>query len=81
MRAGRLGFAEKVMFGGVSYLLNGKMCFGVIRDDLVVRVGPKICERALAMPHARRMDSTGKPMRRFVYAVSKGLSRKAALEK
>ena len=81
MLAGRQGFAEKKMFGGVSFLLNGKMCFGVIRDDLVVRVGPKIYEKTLAMPHARPMDFTGKPLKGFVYVGSKWLSRNAALEK
>ena len=30
MLAGRHGFAEKKMFGEASFLLNGKMCFGVI---------------------------------------------------
>ncbi|MGI0020518.1 MAG: TfoX/Sxy family protein [Nitrososphaera sp.] len=81
MLAGRPDLREKNMFGGVSFLLNGKMCFGVIKDDLVVRVGPKIYEKALAMPHARPMDFTGKPMKGFVYVGSKGLSRNAALEK
>ena len=69
------------MFGEVSFLLNGKMCFGVIRDDLVVRVGPKIYEKALARPHARPMDFAGKPMKGFVYVGSKWLPRNAVLEK
>ena len=31
---------EKKTFGGLSFLLGGKMCCGVIDDNLVVRVGP-----------------------------------------
>ena len=67
----RHGFAEKKMFGEVSFLPNRKMCFGVKRDDLVVRVGPKIYEKALARPHARPMDFMGKSMKGFVYVGSK----------
>jgi TfoX/Sxy family transcriptional regulator of competence genes len=32
--------AEKRMFGGVSFLLNGKMTCGVLQDNLVVKVDP-----------------------------------------
>lgn len=79
--AGRKGFGEKKMFGGISSLLNGKMCFGVMKDDLVVRIEPKISEKALAMPHAMLMDFTGKPMMGLVYVNSKALSGNAALKK
>ncbi len=29
---------EKKMFGGVAFLLNGKMFVGIVKDDLLVRV-------------------------------------------
>lgn len=54
---------EKRMFGGLSFLLNGRMCCGVLRDDLVVRIGPKEYQQALEEPHARPMDFTGRPLR------------------
>ena len=38
--AKRKGFGERKMFGGTAYLLNGNMCCGVLKDDLIVRVGP-----------------------------------------
>ena len=34
------GFSEKKMFGGLTYLINGNMCCGVLKDDLIVRVDP-----------------------------------------
>jgi TfoX/Sxy family transcriptional regulator of competence genes len=70
--AGRRGVVEKKMFGGLAFLLDGKMCCGVLRDDLVVRVGLEDYARALEMPHARPMDFTGKPMTGFVYVASAG---------
>ncbi len=32
---------EKKMFGGVGFMLNGNMACGVIKNDLIVRVGPE----------------------------------------
>lgn len=65
--SGREGLSERKMFGGVSFMLGGKMCVGVIGDDLMVRVGPASYEEALAAPHAREMDFTGRSLRGFVY--------------
>ncbi len=70
---------EKRMFGGLSFLLAGKMCCGIIKDDLMVRVGPDGHEEALEDPHARPMDFTGRPMRGFIYVGPDGLSTEEAL--
>ena len=61
------GLTEKRMFGGLSFMLRGNMCCGVLKDVLVVRVGPGGFEEALAEPHARPMGFTGRPMRGMVY--------------
>ena len=63
----RKGITEKNMFGGVSFLLNGKMCCGVLKDILVVRVNPDESEMLLKKPHVRPMDFTGRPMKGFLY--------------
>jgi len=34
------GYEEKKMFGGIGFLLYGNMACGVLREDLIVRVGP-----------------------------------------
>ena len=61
------GLMEKKVFGGLSFMLRGNMCCGVIGEDLVVRVGPDQHEQLLAEPHARPMDFTGRSMKGFVY--------------
>jgi TfoX/Sxy family transcriptional regulator of competence genes len=78
--AGQKGWAEKKMFGGIAFMLNGKMCCGVIKDDLMVRVGPESNSKALALPNSRPMDFTGKPMKGFVYVDSKGWSKNSNLK-
>jgi len=78
--AKRRGFTEKKMFGGMAFMLNGNMCFGTIKDDLVVRVGPERYGDALARPHARPIDFTGRPIKGFIYVDSKGWSNDATLK-
>lgn len=38
---------EKKMFGGLAFLLGGKMFCGIVKDDLMVRVGPDRYDAAL----------------------------------
>jgi TfoX/Sxy family transcriptional regulator of competence genes len=71
--------AEKRMFGGVAFFVNGHMAVGIIRDELMVRVGPAGYEAALAAPHARAMDFTGRPMRGFVVVAPAGFEEDAEL--
>ncbi len=73
------GVTEQRMFGGLSFLLDGKMCCGVAGDDLVVRVGPDQYEDALAEPGARPMDFTGRPTRGLVYVDRRGYASDEAL--
>ena len=73
------GTWERKMFGGVTFMVNGNMCCGVIKDDLMVRVGPDRHEEALALPHARPMDFTHRPMNGMVYVDPVGVVADAAL--
>jgi TfoX/Sxy family transcriptional regulator of competence genes len=64
---------EKKMFGGVAFLLDGKMFAGVANKDLMVRVGPEAYEASLARRHVRPMDFTGRPLTGYVYVSPAGL--------
>ncbi len=70
--ARRKGVTSKKMFGGLCYLLGGKMFVGIVKDTLMVRVGPAAYADALAQPHAREMDFTGKPMKGYVFVAPAG---------
>ena len=76
----RKDISEKRMFGGIAFLLHGNMCCGVVRSDLMVRVGPDAYTDSLAQPHARKMDFTGKPMRGMIYVAADGIDDDAELE-
>jgi len=79
--AGRQGLTERKMFGGIAFMLRGKMCCGVLDDNLVVRVGPERYEKAVAAPHARPMDFTGRPLKGFVFVSPNGYKTDKALAK
>jgi TfoX/Sxy family transcriptional regulator of competence genes len=70
----RKGIAERKMFGGLAFLFNGNMCCGVMKDQLMLRLGQEGATEALALPHARPMDFTGKPMKGMVYVAPAGLA-------
>jgi TfoX/Sxy family transcriptional regulator of competence genes len=74
------GAAEKKMFGGLAFMVNGHMSCGVVNDTLMARVGPETYRQALGLPHAREMDFTGKPLRGFVYVAPEGIESDQALE-
>jgi TfoX/Sxy family transcriptional regulator of competence genes len=65
-------FAEKKMFGGVGFLLNGNMACGVNKDDLIVRVDPERHNTLLKKPHAKPFDLTGKPMKGWLVVEAEG---------
>src|SRR6516164_8663236 len=71
---------EKKMFGGLCFMVNGAMCCGLTKSDFMVRVGPDAYDEALAQPHARPMDFTGRPLKGMVYVEPAGLRTRPALE-
>ncbi|NNU28495.1 TfoX/Sxy family protein [Isoptericola sediminis] len=59
------GLTERKMFGGIAFMLSGNMAAGVLRDALMVRVGPDGYEDALAAG-AAPMSRGHRQMRGFV---------------
>ena len=62
------------MFGGLTFMVGGNMRCGVNGDELIVRLDPGREDDALASPHARPMDFTGRRMRGFITVHPGGLA-------
>lgn len=75
----RLDVAEKRMFGGIAFMVRGHMCVGIVKDELMVRVGPEAYDDLVRQPHASMMDFTGRPMKGFLFVAAEGLERDADL--
>jgi TfoX/Sxy family transcriptional regulator of competence genes len=71
---------EKNMFGGVCFMVNGKMCVGVVKDEMMCRIDPEMDETVLEKAGCRRMDFTGKPMKGYVFISSEGMKTKKAFD-
>jgi hypothetical protein len=75
----RSDVVEQRMFGGVAFMIRGHMACGIVKNDLMVRVGPDKHDDALACPNARPMDFAGRPMRGMVYVAPAGVGTDAEL--
>ena len=54
------------MFGGVGYLINGNMCFGIHKEYLIIRTTIEKANDLLKLEDVRPFDITGKPMKGWV---------------
>lgn len=67
---------EKPMMGGLTFMYNGKMCVGVIKDELMCRIDPVLHDEALQRPGCRTMDFTKRPMSGYVQVSTQGMKSK-----
>ncbi len=63
----------KKMMGGLTFMVNAKMCVGILGDDLMVRFDPEVHATALKKKGCREMDFTGRPMKGFVFVGPTGI--------
>ena len=73
------GVTFKKMFGGIAFMVDGKMACGVIKGDLMLRVDPADGEKALSKPFVRPMDFSGRPMVGYLYVSERGWRAEADL--
>lgn len=67
------GVEEKEMMGGLCFMLNDKMCVGIIKDEMMCRIDPQTYEDALEKNGCREMDFTGRPMKGWVMVDESGM--------
>ncbi len=60
-------FSIKKMMGGLCFMVDGKMCVGVVKDEVMARIHPDIYLEALQKEGCKEMNFTGKPMKGFVF--------------
>ena len=78
---GEPGLAEKKMFGGLAFLLDGNMAVGVSGEALMVRLPADEGEDALAEPGARPFDMSGRPMKGWLLVDPPGHHKAADLRR
>ncbi|MEP7144461.1 MAG: TfoX/Sxy family protein [Ferruginibacter sp.] len=71
---------EKKMFSGICFMVNDKMCVGLQKDRLMVRLDPDMIEKVLEKEGCTPMDMRGKVMKGFVLVEEAELTTKKKLE-
>ena len=71
---------EKKMMGGLTFMVDEKMCIGIVKNDMMARIDPEIQEEALKKPGCRPMDFTKRPMKGFVFISPEGVDMDDDLE-
>ena len=67
------GIEEKTMMGGLTFMVNDKMCVGVVKNDLMCRIDREFHEKAVEMNGCRTMDFTKRPMIGYVLIDDSGM--------
>jgi len=71
---------EKKMFGGLCFMVNGKMCVGVETSRLMVRFDPAKTDELMEKEGAMPMDFTSKVMKGYAFVDITALNTKKKLE-
>lgn len=71
---------EKPMFGGLCFMVNDKMCVGVEKERLMVRLDPEKYDEVMEKDGCKPMDFTGKIMKGYVFVDADVLTTKKKLD-
>lgn len=58
---------EKVMFGGLCFMVNDKICVAVKQDTLLVRIDPELFEQENGKDGRKPMVHQGKPVKSYLF--------------
>jgi len=68
------------MFGGVTFMVRGKMCVSVGRDRIMCRIDPVIHDAALERQGCRTVVMKGRQYRGFVHVEAAAVRSKRDLD-
>ncbi len=71
---------EKEMMGGLTFMVNGKMCVGIIKDEMMCRIDPELHEKVVEMTGCRTMDFTKRPMKGYILIEDIGMRTREEFE-
>jgi len=77
----KVDFEAKKMMGGLCYMVDDKMCFGIVRDQMMARIHPDKYQEALKQDGCNEMNFTGRPMKGFVFIDAEAIDREDDLER
>lgn len=71
---------QKQMFGGLVFMVRGKMCVSVGKERIMCRIDPAIHDTALERKGCRTVVMRGRPYRGYVYVDAEVVRAKRQLD-
>lgn len=71
--SGLSNIEEKEMMGGLVFMYNGKMCLGIIKDEMMCRIDPELHDIQVEKIGCRTMDFTNRPMKGYILIEEEGM--------
>ena len=72
--------AEKKMFRGVTFMVNGKMCISAGDNEMMCRINPDVFETVLEKYDCRPMIHGGRTMKGFVFVNEENIRNKKVFD-
>ena len=72
---------ERRMFGGITFMVNGKMCVSAGPQRLMCRIDPKDHDAALQRKGCRTVVMKGREYRGYVHVDAEAVSKKSDLRR
>jgi len=66
--------SEHEMFGGVSFMVGGNLCCGVLGGDLIVRIDPTLHHDALTRPNVSEFTMGGRTSKGMIRVGPRGVA-------
>ncbi len=63
----KINFSSKKMMGGLCYMLNDKMLMGIVKEQVMARIGPSAYPEAINKSGVHEMNFTGRSMKGYVF--------------
>jgi TfoX/Sxy family transcriptional regulator of competence genes len=71
---------EKKMFGGLCFMVEDKICVGVRKNNMLVRLDPAIFEQMLEQEGCEPMVHAGRVMKGYVFVDDRVLATRKQLQ-
>lgn len=72
----KLQIEEKKMFAGLAFLINGKMCVNISRENLMIRFDPALQEIVAEKAGFKEMIMKGRVYKGYCYINPEGIKSK-----
>lgn len=76
----KIAFRSIKMMGGLCYMVDDKMCLGIVKNDFMARVGEEAYGELVSLKGARPMDFTKRPMKGYLFVAPEGVDYDEDLE-